>query len=68
MAESESGVSRRKCPLYTSALTPLCDVSDDLWAVIGPILSPAQSEHAPQTEVFPWLQTRPWDSGAKSFT
>src|SRR5213083_2410640 len=55
MSEDQPGPPRRKWPLYTSELTPLCEVSDETWAVIGPILFPENPERDPPTEVYPWL-------------
>ena len=47
MAEGQSELQRRKWPLYTSGLTPLCDLADEAWAVIGPIVS-TEEEHGYQ--------------------
>jgi hypothetical protein len=53
--EGERGVPHRRWPLYTWELTPLCEVPDETWAVIGPILFPEKVEREPPGEVYPWL-------------
>jgi hypothetical protein len=55
MAEGQSELHRRKWPLYTSELTPMCEVSDELWAVIRPIISPEGAEPAERRDPYPWL-------------
>jgi hypothetical protein len=46
---------RRRGPLYTWELTPLCEISDEMWAVIGPILFPEGKEGAERSDIYPWL-------------
>lgn len=53
--EGEHGLPRRRFPLYTFELTPLFQVPDETWAVIGPILLPEKTEREPLDEVYPWL-------------
>ena len=53
--KSEQEVPRRRWPLYTWELTSLCDVSDETWAVIGPILFPEKTDREAPSEVYPWL-------------
>ena len=53
--EGKEELWRRRGPHYTWELTPLCEVSDEMWAVIGPILFPEGDEGAQRSELYPWL-------------
>ena len=53
MSDSRLGATRRKWPLYTLELTPLCEMSDEVPAVIGPILFPEESERPLKSDGYP---------------
>jgi len=37
--EEQEAKARRKLPLYTMDLTPMFEVSDEMWEVLGPPIS-----------------------------
>lgn len=47
MSEGQPGTPREKLPLYTWDLTPLREIPDEMWAVVGPILFPEEKERTP---------------------
>jgi hypothetical protein len=53
--EAKARRKRRKLPLYTMDLTPMFEVSDETWEVVGPILFPEQTTKLPHSEIYPWL-------------